>query len=529
MKSQRIRKLVLFCCMICAAVAAVWLFTRPSLKEKDTLVITMPENDLIRNLDLNAYTLWLEEQSGVNLEFNLIPETYGADYLEQVFTSGHVKTDIVFAFHDEPDNYFTQESVARLGKMGYLLPLNPFITENTYMEKVFRSFPDYDLREYMTADDGNLYFFPNMDATAKARFGQTLWLNRSWMQELSIPYPQTTEELYNLLRAYAESDANANGIKDEIPLAGSGVVDYLLSSFIYNDPANMRLFVQSGQVQFAPVTPQWRQGVEYLQTLYSEGLISSAFLNLSDRSFVELASSPGDYLGGFTAASITDVLLPTCGDRAIHFASISPVKGPDGKAYSTIQIPTPRVGAVISAQCNHPEKAFALLDLMLSEEAFLIAKYGEKDVDWCIAAATDLDSYGEKAAIKVLNPLDGRPQNKNFSGMGAFYAYSKYADHVTWSGFDPEYLNARAYLTQLQYAPKEPLGLLPLADPGWQEVERYTKEMLTAFITGKKDVTDDTVWQDYLQGYENRELARLLIQAQNEYKELQNWKEGNES
>lgn len=528
MKGQKNGKLVLLCCIACAVAAAAWLFARPPLEEKDTLVITMPENDLIRNLDLNTYTLWLEEKVGVNLEFNMIPETYGADYLEQVFTSGHVKTDIVFADADKSNGFFTQESVARLGEMGYLLPLNRFITEGTQMDKVFQSFSDYDLKEYMTAEGGNIYYFPNMDATAKARFGQTLWLNRSWMQELSILYPQTTEELHNLLRAYAESDANGNGQKDEIPLAGPGVVDYLLSSFVYNDPANMRLFVQSGNVKFAPVTPEWRQGVAYLQMLYGEGLISPTALSLSERSFMELASSPGDFLGGFTAASIIDVLLPTCADRAIHFASVSPVKGPGGAAYSTIQIPTPQVGAVISAQCDNPEKAYKLLDLMLSEEAFLIAKYGEKDVDWCMASPTDLDSYGQKATIKVLNPLEGRPQNKNFSGMGAFYAYSDYADHVTWSGFDPEYLNARAYLTQLEHVPKESLGLLPLADSDWQEVERYTEEMLFAFITGEKDITDDTVWQEYLQGYADRELAGLLIQAQNEYEELKNWKESNQ-
>lgn len=523
--------LLAFAICFVVAVSAIWSVNHADSNNRETLVITMPASGLIRNIDMNYYTHWLEEKTNTNLIFNLIPETYGADYLEQVFASSNLKTDIVFAYPSQEDNFFTYERVEALGASGYILPLDSFITETTEFQKIIDQFSDYDLRAYMTSADGNLYFFPNLDPSARARWGQSFWINRSWLQELKLPQPQTTEELRHVLSMFQSGDPNRNGLPDELPLAGNEIFDNIINSFVYNEPANMRMFLTDSQVHFAPMTDEWRQAMQYLNNLYQIGVFSEFQTSLSKQQITELASSPDNLLGGFTGTNIAEVIHSSCTDVINNFVPLAPVKGPGGFAFSTVSTPVPQVGALISADSTNPEKAFELLDLMLSEEAFLIARYGEEGVDWVWASASDLDSYGEKAVIKVQNQLLNKPQNKNFSGMGALYVYPEYADHVTWSGFDPEYLNARAYLSNLQYLPTETLG--PIVFRGnekdelndlCEEVERYTEEYMISFITGEKAVSEDAVWEEYLNGYEQLGIKRLISETQSEYDALLSWR-----
>ena len=48
-----------------------------------------------------------------------------------------------------------------------------------------------------------------------------LWFNYDWLEKLGLEEPQTTEELYEVLKAFKTQDPNGNGKANEIPLTGS--------------------------------------------------------------------------------------------------------------------------------------------------------------------------------------------------------------------------------------------------------------------------------------------------------------------
>ena len=45
-----------------------------------------------------------------------------------------------------------------------------------------------------------------------------IWMNMKWLENLDLEVPTTSEELKDVLTAFATQDPNGNGVKDEIPV-----------------------------------------------------------------------------------------------------------------------------------------------------------------------------------------------------------------------------------------------------------------------------------------------------------------------
>ena len=242
--------------------------------------------------------------------------------------------------------------------------------------------------------------------------------------------------------------------------------NFIINAFVYSDPANARFFIDGEKrIRFAQTQEEWRAAMQYLYTFYTDGLLSPFQFTGSHATLAEMANNPSRLVGCFTSESITDVIYESNPEILSEYIHITPLTTAGGAARATRLAPMPSPAGVISAASKHTDAVFALFDLMLSEEAFLIGRYGECGVDWRPASVTDIDLYGKPATVNVLNQLGGRVQNKHLNEIGPFYAYLQYADGVTWSGFeaDRQYLNARAHQAYSAYLPKDaPPPLAPL-------------------------------------------------------------------
>lgn len=500
--------------------------------ERETVVIAIPRSGFIRNLDTNYYKLWLEAQTDLSLSFVYLEEGYGAQHLNDAFSSGDVTVDAFFS-PTLDDDYLTALALLQdFGENGYILPLNDYLDGTTNLERIFDEFDSYDLRSLLTAPDGGLYFMPGLDVSRGQGVSSIFWLNKNWLSALKLSVPQTTAQLCTVLEAFATQDPNRNGLMDEIPLCGtldaSGqrLYDTIIGSFIYCDPGNSYLLCQNGTVQFAPVSDEWRQAMQYLNDLYADELISPLLFHLSQRSFSELANNPANLLGGFTASHITDVLLQNSPEIISNYIHVAPLEGPNSQRSATAHLALPQVGGVITSSCKNPKAVFQLLDLMLSEEAFLIGRYGEETVDWEPAKSTDMDFYGHKASVRIINHLSNKVQNKHLLELGPFFAYPVYADGISFAGLesDQEYVNARAVQAYEAYLPEESLGTALYTAPNAtslqplrNQIDNYTHSCIEDFLTGRLDPYDDAVWQRVISQYDSLGLSQLVQGAQMGY------------
>lgn len=504
---------------------------------RETITIGIPENPYIQNLDTNYYILWLEEKSGYNLNFVILPSTHTREYIDNMFTSGNIKVDAIFSFPCDGEFYLANTTLQSYGEEGFIIPLNKYIETSPNMQRLFEDFSEYNFKKAITASDGNIYYVPGMDTSIRKRYPQILWINQRWLRNLNLSIPSTVEELEIVLEAFKNRDPNGNELKDEIPLAGcqefygEQSYNFIINSYIYNDPKNSRMIVKDGQVDFAPLTHQWREAVQKLYDLYNEDLLHSFQFTLNKQQLIQLANDPRDLLGAFTSADITDVLLQSSPEIISDYVRVPPLKESDSTPFSMINTPLPIPNGVITSSCQNPEAVFKLFELMLSEEAFLIGRYGEEDTDWEYASPGDIDMQGNKAMIRIKNQLRNKVQNKHILETGPYLSYDKYSNSITWNGFqtDQEYMNARAYEIYSNYKPKEYIKTILFEGENAEnlykirsEIDDYTNKMLQRFITGSLNPYNDMDWHAYTKFYYTLKIEELISAVQGSYDSLLN-------
>ncbi len=505
------------------SVFAFALFSSCVQEESVVLHITLPKSENVQNINTNHYKLWLEEQTGYTLVFNEVPGAYEESYLAETLLDENIKTDILlFGGSFGQDALLSSETARQLTQ--HFLPLDSYLVPGTHMHEVLAEYEGYGWREFLSGPDGKLYFVPGANPSRSAENGQSLWVNTAWLNTLGLAIPKTAEELENVLLAFQTEDPNQNGIADEIPLAGS-LEHYdtmshnaLLNAFVYYDPASYGFYVQENTLHFSPQEEGFREGLSYLHALYENGLLHPLQFKLDSRGLTALATDPENILGAFSASHLSDVFAESDSNRFSHFTHLAPFTG----AHAVPQLAVPWPAAAISAFSEFPNEAFALLDLMFSEEAFLISLYGEEGVDWNDAQPTDVDIFGEVAEIATVHHLSGTMQNKNFDGIGTMFYYPRYVDGVRYSDYDIGYFNARALLANESHFRPSGIGLSILTlmqnDAAlarqFGALDAYTQQNIEAFITGEKDMEDDVAFQEFVAGYTRFDALFSAVRAE---------------
>lgn len=166
---------------------------------------------------------------------------------------------------------------------------------------------------------------------------------------------------------------------------------------------------------------------------------------------------------------------------------------------------------------------------MLSKDAFLIGRFGEKNIDWDYAQTGDIDLQGKQATICIKNHLRNKVQNKHLLENGPFLTYSHYANSINWTGpdSDQEYLNARAYNLYSKYRPSEYIKALNFDDVNESEllsmrssINSYTDKMLVEFIKGSIDPYNNKDWNNYIQHYKTLDIDTFTKAVQVSYDRL---------
>ncbi len=498
-----IKKLIIALLTITIMLALSSCFIKP------TIHITLIESDNVTNIYENHYKLWLEEQTGFNIEINEITTNFSSQYLAQIIADGSLETDIVIINSGEELAPALTEREA-YGLTDSFLQLDDYIVSGTNLYSVFEEYKDAKMREYLSYDD-KLYFFPAANLSRSAQNAGSLWINAEWLENLDLEAPKTTEELIDVLYAFKTGDPNGDGVADEIPLSGSVQSDdmkthfAIINAFTYFDHTSLGMYVEDNELQFSPTEPEFREAVIFLNELYGYEYIHNSLFTLSDSGLAKIATDTDSILGMFSASHLTDIVMEE--EDFSNYISIAPIMGTERNAVMETITPTP--AAAILASTDKPDECFLLLDIMLSEEAYLVATYGEEGVDWIYAEDSDVDIFGDKAIIKTDKPTNGTVQNKHFDGVGLMINYPELTDGVFYTNYNLGYLDAEAYNLNEPYFRENEIGRIINSSSRldsdteyrFSMLENYIEMSLEKFISGELDASNDEDWQNYLDGY----------------------------
>ncbi len=479
----------------------------------NTVHIAIPYEARLSNINEEYYKSWLEAETGLNIEFRFISQTYTDEYLQILFMGDYHQIDaVLFSDNTAP----AIEELHQYGQNGNIIALNDWLNKNeTYLEQAFVDFKKYDLQATLSDNHGDIYYFPALDDSLLAQPGQTMWINIAWLEDLGLQIPTNTDEFKQVLAAFKANCPQGTPLLSSEQIPHNSAINFLLNSFTICDPHNYYWAQENGQVFWAPSNPDWRQGLIYLHDLYQEGLFPQQNFDFSERQLIAICNDPRDLVGVFVAQSVSDILLEQSPQLISRFMAVQPLSGPDRQGVSLAYTKLPSPGGIVLSNSDQKEQLFELMDLMCSDEAFLIGHYGQKGVDWEDAKIGDISINGNPALISIAN-MDFLQHSSEIAAIGPYITNTKYSDHVAWKGYQvnqSEYLDARAARLYENYLAPEQLPQLTILMPEniyiYEQLYAYANSWLIDFISGEKDINDDNVWQSYLDNMQQWDIVRL--------------------
>lgn len=181
--------------------------------EENTEPVTINVATISRSVPMDDIymTEYIEKTFNVDLVWTEYSKDAWNTQISLMLTTNDLPDLIVGANMDKGD-------VNQYGADGYFLNMMDYIDYMPNMKALMEEYPNW--ANYTIAPDGAVYgiarVFPAGIGTAT---GMATFINNQWLENVGMDMPQTTEELYQVLKAFKEQDANGNGdTTDEIPL-----------------------------------------------------------------------------------------------------------------------------------------------------------------------------------------------------------------------------------------------------------------------------------------------------------------------
>lgn len=432
------------------------------------------------------------ERANINITFNNV---LSSDMTE--------KQNVLLNSGDYPD-FFIKSNIdaEKYGMQGVLIPLEDLIRE--YAPNLTAELDRREAWAYITAADGHIYSLPELGAIKPVN--PTLWINKKWMDNLGLNEPTSFEELYEVLKAFKEQDANGNGDPDdEIPMHCDVVVPpfMLLGYEDYTYDPSTNLAVIDGELTYVPIHESYKELLAYVNKLYTEGLLDKNTFTQGHEQAAAVGQS-GDVLGCFFEAAS---YLVVGRDNDDDYIALTPF-------YDTLPLSnavSPNTFA-ITDKCENPEVLIAWLDYFYSEEGAMLAWMGvegetyqwNEDGTWAWIVG---NGYGD----------DISTVRSSATMQGAFNHPS--IRPAAWLDMSPEVDPDEVHL-QVERGKAAEHGAYALPAMAYTEEEKEEMSYLSADINsymstyraqvavGEMDLEE--TWDDYVAALEQMGLDRLM-------------------
>ena len=505
----------------------------PIVKEKTELTIFISKPNMIADIETNEFTKWYEEKTGVHINWDI--------------ASGDTRQaiNLRIASGDLPDIFwkcgFSSEEVYSYGQQGLFIDMTDLIEEHMYYFKDILSKRE-DIKNKIT-QAGAIYGLPTVLESAGQRCLDKLWVYKPWLDKLGLDMPTTTDELYEMLKAFKEKDPNGNGKADEIPLGGrgiysdTGIEDYIMNAFTYTDTRTSRMYVENGKVMCAATTEGYREGLRFIKKLYDEGLLLRDVFTIDRTRLTALGENEGAPILGACVGQWPGMFTLSGSDsgRITEYTSIPPVAGPTGLRQTPRTDITNSQGNafIITEDCENPEVAIKWVDWMYSNEG----RIKTQGVQGYREAKEGEIALNGKQAKYTYDPVPPEEQNTKFGMVqnetwGANFIIQYFDLEVVSSEklLDTD-LNKMLYYEAIdkyfEYVVDKSYPVLPIDSDvaaEYQDLKTTLNQTMdqnfVAFVTGEKDLDKD--WDAYQKELEGYGLGRFLKLAQERYDKFAN-------
>lgn len=458
----------------------------------------------------NNDTYWakaLEEITGTHVEWTQPADDVRAEKFNLMIASEEYTDAIVYDWlnvEGGPEMYVEDEIILDLTE---LIPecmpnLNAYLEEHPEVKRVMQN------------DEGQILYIPFIrDDVALNIYVGTL-IRMDWLEKLGLEVPETTDDLYNVLKAFKEQDPNGNGEADEIPMSGVGFDEYsqyAIGNLLWAFDTHYSFYVEDGEVVWGPVEDKFAEGLEYIAMLYNEGLIDVDYLlndrtamdskAIADRVGFEFSFQPTKYYNDATFNDGTKVMM-----------GIPYLTTPDNdskmcfnSAYA--QSVVTNVSLDVTTACEDPKGLLKWLDTVFSEEGIILMNYGEEGThfEYVDGVPQYIDYANLTTEEKTLVQADTMVVDTSFPSLQQWGAYSVTLSDWGAKSIDiwAEDVDTSGILPQLSFTAEEKEKI----SDSLTQLETYASTQMNKVVIGELSMEG---WPEVVEKFYDMGIEEIL-------------------
>ena len=497
------------------------------------LTIGLMQNGTVLCYDDNAVTRYLEQETGIDLQFVLFPMDYkkAQEQLLQMVENGEQLPDVILGIIDD---YLR----VKLGKEGVLADLaSYFETSSFYMQNGLSAMSQAEvsyLWAEMTEADGGIYAFPAFGLyDSPDRCAYLGGINKEWAQKLDMDAEKidTVGEVYEFLKKVSETDLNENGENDELGMLyrqggyRANLEQWVINAYVYCLDDDM-FNVTDGKVWTPYSTKEYRKALIELNKWFRQGLIEKkSYDGLTDQDVKNMLARQNMAIWGGHPSMMTSG-TKTIADTYAPLKVLTDETGLGG--YAALRSPyNLQKDAFITSDCQEKDLAFRLLDFMWDDTCAHVMRYGEEGVNWeHIADTWETDEHRNPAGLRILKD-EWQTETKATWKLTPVYGKNQWHGGVPMT-LEESHRNAISYGCKWEMdAAKTPKELCQgmvfnakeqtVLDTYAQDYKAYVLQARWQFIMGVMNPRDDAQWNSYLLELKAKGEAPLLEAYQTAY------------
>jgi putative aldouronate transport system substrate-binding protein len=457
--------------------------------------------------DEQTLLIEMQERTNVDIVFEEVPQAQVRE-----------KTNLLFASREFPDVIFVAGVQDRLlwdaAQAGDVWPLNDLVEQYApNWQKGFEERPV--IRNAITMPDGKFYSLPYYREILND-FGirDIQAINVDWLNTMGLEMPQTTEELYETLKAFRTGIDSGTLPKDGIPwyfrfhqwVGGEFEIYNAFGLWMkgQGSGAQRYLSVNDGVVEFGAADPKLKDVVNYMHRLFVEDLIpEEVFTDAWDDYLAKSRSVPpitGMWGSYFIVSPVEEWYDP-----------LPPVAGPDGtQRFRSQPVRLQKNQFTIFSKFEYPEALVRFIDPWADDTFSVEASYG--------GPLIRQESDGTRTVTgRGVDWFEHGPHN-----FFPTYVSKRAADKVNWTG---EQGNRDLYIREI-YEPylwpqERHFAYITYTDEEQEELAVTSTEIAnyiqTSIANWMVDGGVEDGWEDYLNELDRLGLDKVMEIFQTAY------------
>lgn len=462
----------------------------------------------------------LTKRTNVTLQPTVIP---GSDYNQKrsvMVSAGNAPTLIPKTYHPDEEAYIAGGSILPVSDYLDLMP--------NFKDKVAKWNLQGDLDQLREAD-GKFYLLPGLHEDVWKDY--SLAIRTDILQQLNLPVPQTWDDLTTVLRAmkkaypdkYPFSDRWSTppqpGANNLLALVGEAHGVWAGWSYQHaNWDADAGKFVYTG------ATDQYKQMVEYLNTLVSEKLLDPESFTQSDdqarqkfadgKSFVisanaqELVNHYRKDVAKISGATVVKIPVPT---------------GPIGAAKFGSRLEN---GMMISSKAKDGKDFVALMQfidwLWYSDDGLMFARWGVEGTTYNGKVEDGTFKLAPDVTWAGVNPAGKKNLQVDYGFFNGVFAYGG-STKLLNTQFPPEELAFQDVMNSRKALPLPPPAPLSADDREqatlWQtSLKDFVNQQTLKFILGQRPLSQWDAYVSELKAHNSDQYISLVNKAYQDFK-----------